>query len=60
LGYNNLCYKASDVANNAEEPLKENKEKIDIESLLKQNEALQDQNQNLTVHFNIYINIQVL
>lgn len=50
IGYN-VRHKASDAANNAEEPLKESKEKIDIEALIKQNEDLQEQNQNLTASF---------
>lgn len=42
----------SDVANESpitKEPLKGSKEKIDVEVLMKQNEDLLEQNQNLTV-----------
>lgn len=56
MGYNILRHKVSDAVNNNEEPLKESKEKIDVEALIKQNEELQEQNQNLTVnYFHIFI-----
>lgn len=55
MGYNILRHKVSDAANNSEEPLKEGKEKIDVEALIKQNEELQEQNQNLTVGFHFYL-----
>lgn len=43
------------AADNAKEPLKESKEKIDIEALVKQNEDLVDENKNLTVCFKYYL-----
>lgn len=55
MGYNILRHKVSDAVNNNEEPLKEGKEKIDVEALIKQNEELQEQNQNLTVGFHFYL-----
>lgn len=51
MSYKILRYKVSDAASNVEEPLKDSKEKIDVEALIKQNEELQEQNQNLTVGF---------
>lgn len=50
MGFNILRHKVSDAVNDAEEPLKENKEKVDIEALLKQNEELQEEKKNLTVN----------
>lgn len=49
MGYNILRHKVSDAANNAEE-IKDCKEKIDIEALVKQNEDLQEENKNLIVN----------
>lgn len=53
MSHNIIRHKVSDAANEStkakEEPLKESKEKIDIEALIKQNEDLQEQNKNLTV-----------
>lgn len=46
----------SDAANNSEQPSKESKEKIDIEALIKKNEDLQEENKNLTVSFQFYMN----
>lgn len=51
MGFNILRQKVTDAANSAEEPLKDSKEKIDIEALVKQNEELQEENKNLTVCF---------
>lgn len=53
MGYNILRHKVSDAANNAEESIKDSKEKIDIEALVKQNEDLQEENKNLIVTFSI-------
>jgi len=39
------------AADNAKEPLKESKEKFDVEALIKQNEDLHEENKNLTVRF---------
>jgi len=55
-GYNILRHKVSDAANNSEQPSKESKEKIDIEALIKKNEDLQEENKNLTVSFQFYMN----
>lgn len=52
MGYNILHRKVSDAAaDNSKEPLKESKDKIDIEALVKQNEDLHEENKNLTVCF---------
>jgi len=45
ISHNILRHKVSDAANNVEEP---SKEKIDIETLIKQNEDLREKNKNLT------------
>jgi hypothetical protein len=50
MGYNIFRHKVSDAANNAEE-IKDGKEKIDIEALVKQNEDLQEENKNLIVSY---------
>lgn len=51
LQYNILRHKGSDV-NNAKEPTKKtNKEKIDVEALIKQIEDLQEENKILIVGF---------
>lgn len=55
MGYNTLRHKVTDAANSAEEPLKESKENINIEALIKQNEDLQEENKNLTVCFKLCI-----
>lgn len=52
MSHNILRHKVSDATNksdNAEEPLKESQDKIDIEGLIKQNKDLQEKNENLTV-----------
>lgn len=59
LGYNILRHKMSDAANNAEEPIKDSKEKIDIDALVKQNEDLQEENKNLIVNIQLSIIIIV-
>lgn len=51
MGYNIHRHKVSDAVDNDEEPPKESKEKNDIESLIKKNEQLQEENQNLIVGF---------
>jgi len=56
IGYNILRHKVSDAPNNPEQPSKESKEKIDIEALIKTNEDLQEENKNLTVSFQFYMN----
>ncbi|XP_026811479.1 grpE protein homolog 1, mitochondrial [Rhopalosiphum maidis] len=56
IGYNILHRKVSDAAaDNAKEPLKESKEKIDIEALVKQNEDLIEENKNLTEKVRRYL-----
>jgi len=56
MGYNILHRKVSDAAaDKSKEPLKESKDKIDIEALVKQNEDLHEQNKNLTVCFKYHI-----
>lgn len=55
MSYNIIRHKVSDAVNDSEEPLKENKEKIDIEALVKQNEELLEENTNLTVCIKLYI-----
>jgi len=60
IGYNIIHRKVSDAAaDNAKEPLKESKEKIDIEALVKQNEDLLEENKNLTVCFKKIYRIQI-
>lgn len=51
ISHNIIRHKVSDAANDVEEPLKESKEKVDIETLIKQNEDLREENKNLTVRF---------
>lgn len=51
MGYNIHRHKVSDAVNNVEEPSKESKERHNIESLVKKNEQLQEENQNLIVGF---------
>lgn len=56
MGYNIPHRKVSDAAaDNVKEPLKESKEKIDIEALVKQNEELQEENKNLTEKVRRYL-----
>lgn len=50
--YNIIHRKISDAAaDECKEQLKESKDKIDIEALVKQNEDLLEENKNLTVCF---------
>jgi len=52
MGYNLIHRKMSDAAaDECKEQLKESKDKIDIEALIKQNEDLHEENKNLTVCF---------
>jgi len=56
MGYNIIHRKMSDAAaDECKEQLKENKDKIDIEALVKQNEDLHEENKNLTVCFKYHI-----
>lgn len=52
MGYNIIYRKMSDAAaDECKEQLKESKDKIDIEALVKQNEDLHEENKSLTVCF---------
>lgn len=60
VGYNIIHRKLSDAAtDNVKESVKESKEKIDIEALVKQNEDLLEENKNLTVCSNKIFRIQI-